>query len=387
MKYYPYLLHIQQNLISQQKAVSLIWDVDEHDALMSYLPWHHSFGGLFERFLTLFSGCELCLDDSRGRDVDRQLDNWKAFDPSLFFSVPRVHDVLMTLCREQPSAAEVVFGGRLRFVFTAGASLPAPVEVSYSQRSIPVLEGWGLTETSPCVTLRSKDTSWRSGYVGFPIPGVTVRIDADQEILVKGPNVMLGYLDDEEGTSHVLSQDGWFHSGDLGEFTGDGLRIFGRRDGAFKLTTGEKVHPQRIENILVNESPYIGSVLVVGSAQDYVAALIFPDFSRLGEWADRNDLPQKNLIDNPQVRALYAAELQRLNHMIEIKYHRIRRAVLAEQVLSMDRSELTPSGKLVRKAVVANYKDKLDSLFLARPTDEMIDIPEGKMQESYAGTS
>ncbi|MFQ5491933.1 MAG: AMP-binding protein, partial [Phycisphaerae bacterium] len=324
---------------------------------------------------------------SRGRNLDRLLENWKAYDPSLFFSVPRVHDLLITRCREDSAAAEVVFGGRLRFVFTAGASLPAHVEAGYSGRNIPVLEGWGLTETSPSVTLRAKDSTWRSGYVGIPIPGVTIRIDGDQEILVKGPNVMLGYLDDEEGTAHVLDKDGWFHSGDLGEFTPDGLRIFGRRDGAFKLTTGEKVHPQRIENLLVNESPYIGGAMVVGSAEDFVAALIVPDFSRLGEWAREQGLDTEDLIDHPKVRQLFASELQRLNPRIEVKYHRVRRAVLADEAPSLERGELTPSGKLVRKAVAANHKDKLDGLYLARPSQDVIEVPNVKLQESYAGTN
>ncbi len=87
-----------RNLISQQKALSLIWNVDDKDVLMSYLPWHHSFGGLFERFLTLYNGCELCLDDSRGRDIDRLIENWKTFDPTMFLSVPRVHDQLVARC-------------------------------------------------------------------------------------------------------------------------------------------------------------------------------------------------------------------------------------------------------------------------------------------------
>ncbi|MHC4127732.1 MAG: AMP-binding protein, partial [Planctomycetota bacterium] len=267
-----------RNLISQQKAMSLMWDVGPEDVYMNYLPWHHSFGGLFERFMSLYNGCELCLDDSRGRDVDRLVENWKAFQPTLFFSVPRVHAMLMEKCRETPQVEQLVFSGRLRFVFTAGASLPARVESVYHEHNVPVLEGWGLTETSPCLTATSLDTGWRSGYVGLPLPGVSVRIDKQQEILVKGPCVMLGYLDDEEATANMIDDDGWLHTGDLGEFTTDGLRIFGRKDGAFKLTTGEKVHPHRIENTLVDESPYIGTALVIGSGQDFVAALICPDF-------------------------------------------------------------------------------------------------------------
>jgi long-chain acyl-CoA synthetase len=180
--------------------------------------------------------------------------------------------------------------------------------------------------------------------VGFPIPGVAVRIGSDQEILVKGPNVMEGYLDDEEATAHVLDSDGWLHTGDLGEFTRDGLRIFGRKDGAFKLTTGEMVHPQRLENILVNESPYIGTALAVGSGRDYVGVLIFPDFARLRHWAAERGIPDDGALGaHPGVRAMYGAELERLNALIEPRYQRIQRAVLADREPSLERGELTPS--------------------------------------------
>lgn len=370
-----------QNLISQQKAISLLWDVDDNDVFMSYLPWHHSFGGLFERFMTFYNGCELCLDDSRGRDIDRMVDNWEKFNPSLFFSVPRVHDLLLSRCRLEEKVGDLVFGRRLRFVFTAGASLPAPVEAGYREHNIPVREGWGLTETSPCVTVTNKDTAWRSGYVGDPIPGVSVRIGGDQEIMVQGPNVMLGYLDDEEATSHVIDEEGWFHTGDLGEFTRDGLRIIGRKDGAFKLTTGEKVHPQRLENTIANESPYISNAVVVGSGKDFVGALIYPNFTRLREWAVDNNVTCEPLTDSDEIRKLFISELERINPKIQIKYQRIQRAILAQKEPSLERGELTPSSKLVRQKVCDTYKRELEMLFTAEPPDMVIQVNQQQTQQ------
>lgn len=369
-----------RNLISQQKAISLLWDISDKDVFLSYLPWHHSFGGLFERFMTLYNGCELCLDDSRGRDIDRLVENWKAYNPSIFFSVPRVHDMLISQCRDDSDLAKTVFSDQFRLVFTAGASLPAHVEAAYRDRNIPVLEGWGLTETSPCVTVTNKEGGWSSGYVGFPIPGVSVRVNSDQEILVKGPNVMKGYLDDEEATSHVIDKDGWFHTGDLGEFTNNGLRIFGRKDGAFKLTTGEKVHPQRVENILVNESPFINTTLVVGSGKDFVGALIYPDLGRLKQWAQDKHISYERITDAPVVRELFASELMRINAMIEVKYHRIKRIVLAYREPSLDRGELTPSSKIVRQRVTDSYKHEIDALFEADPPDCVIQVLESHLQ-------
>ncbi len=371
-----------RNIISQQKAIEAIWDVDANDVVMSYLPWHHSFGGLFERFICLYHGCTQCLDDSRGRDIERLIENWTAFKPTLFFSVPRVHDLLMTQCRQRREVSDVVFGQGLRFVFTAGAALPAHVERAYQQLGIPVVEGWGLTETSPCVTLTDRTGPWRSGYVGFPIPGVTVRIDSDGEILVKGPNVMAGYLDDEDATSRVLDSDGWFHSGDLGEFTEHGLRLIGRKDGAFKLTTGEKVHPQRVETVLVNESPYISAVVALGRGEDHVCALIYPDLSRVREWADSNGIQSESLIDEAAVHELFADELARINPMIEVKYQRVRRAVLIGRELTLADGELTPSGKVVRKAIMNNYKGQIEKLFADDPPDEVIDVYQRQLQRT-----
>ncbi len=371
-----------RNIISQQKAVELIWDIGTSDVMMSYLPWHHSFGGLFERFMALYHGCTQCLDDSRGRDIDQLIANWSIFHPTVFFSVPRVHDQLIHQCLERPAVAEMVFGNRLRFVFTAGAPLPAHVEAEYRQRRIPIVEGWGLTETSPCVTLTDKDGPWRSGYVGFPIPGVTIRLDSDGEILVKGPNVMSGYLDDEEATSRVIDGDGWLHSGDLGEFTSNGLRLVGRRDGAFKLSTGEKVHPQRIENVLVNESPYVSTAVAVGRGQDYVGALLYPDCSRLREWAKTHGVEAEALLEHPSVRELYAAELRRVNALLEVKYQRIRRAALLGSEPTLDNGELTPSGKVVRSVVMKNHKARIEQLFAAETPEGVIAIEQPQLQRT-----
>jgi long-subunit acyl-CoA synthetase (AMP-forming) len=354
--------------------------VTEKDAVISFLPWHHSFGGIFERSLALYHGCELCLDDSRGRDMDRMIDNWRAFDPSLFFSVPRVHDLLVTRCRADAEVDRIVFGGRLRFVFTAGASLPGTVAAVYREKRIPVLEGWGLTETSPSVTITTLDYGWESGYVGFPIPGVSVRVDENQEILVKGPNVMGGYLDDEEATAHVLSPDGWFRTGDLGEFTKKGLRVFGRKDGAFKLTTGEKVHPQRIESVLVNESKYVSQALAVGSGKNFVAALIYPAMDVLTQWARDQGIAADALLDEPRVKELFADEITRANNGIEVKYQRLQRAVLIGTEPTLANGELTPSGKVVRKAVFDHHKDEVDALFAPRAGEAVIQVQQPQLQ-------
>lgn len=376
-----------RSLISQQKALALIWDLCPNDVLMSFLPWYHSFGGLFERFLTLYHGTEICLDDSRGRDIDRLIANWKVFSPTIFCSVPRVHDMIMTRCQEDAAAEQIVFGARLRFVFTAGAPLPTTVDAAYRQRNVPVLEGWGLTENSPCVTLSTPDLPRRCGFVGQPIPGVRVRVGSDQELMVQGPNVMLGYLDDEDATSRAIDEDGWFHTGDLGEFTPEGLHLFGRKDGAFKLTTGEKVHPQRIESVLVNESPYINCAVVIGSGRDFVGAILYPNWSKVQSWAAQRGLSTGELTDHSAFRELMANELARLNSLIEVKYQRVRRAIVANHEPSLDQGELTPSGKLVRKVILNNYQRQIEAMFSADPPEGVIDVPQPETRRTCAGVA
>ncbi len=374
-----------KNLISQQKALSLIWDVGEHDIFLTYLPWHHSFGALFERFMSLYTGAQICLSDSQGSDTDRLIENWKLFDPTIFFSVPRVHDMLITRCREDTKVERVVFGGRLRFVFTAAASLPAHVESAYREHRIGVREGWGLTETSPCAAITSGTEAWRSGFVGFPIPGVSIRIDASQEILIKGPNVMLGYYEDEEATAHVIDADGWFRTGDLGEFTPDGLKILGRKDGTFKLTTGEKVLTQRIENTITNESPFVRQAVVVGSGKDYVGAIIYPDRSRLKEWIASRGITASSAQEGKAIKELFASELERINPMLEQSYTRIRRLILANREPSLEKGELTPSAKIVRKKVLDVFRSELEEMFETNPGESVIEVRTEKPQRMSRG--
>jgi long-chain acyl-CoA synthetase len=164
----------------------------------------------------------------------------------------------------------------------------------------------------------------------------------------------------------VITEDGWFRTGDLGEFTPDGLRILGRKDRTFKLTNGEKVHPLRLENLLCGESPYISQALVLGSGEGFVGVLLYPDFNRLREWIEQRGLPNdppRRGTNVPEVRELFASEVERINEQIKVKYQRIRRVVLADREPTLERGELTSSGKIVRKTVVDIYKRKIDALF------------------------
>ena len=272
------------NILSQQRALSAIWSVNRDDRFLSYLPWHHSFGGIFEKYTALYNGATLHIDDSRGKDFGALRRNWAEVRPTIYFQRAAR---LPAARRARPVAA----GGRrhdlpprpaVRLHGRRGASRHGVGLLR--RRRIPVLEGWGLTETAPCCALTDlHEPRSVPGMVGYPIPGVTIRIAPDGEILVRGPNVMPGYYRNPEATEQALPGDGWFHTGDLGEFTGAGLKLVARKDRVFKMLNAEKVVPTEIENRLAAMNSYIRHVIVTGEGRGFLAALIFPDYFRITE--------------------------------------------------------------------------------------------------------
>jgi long-subunit acyl-CoA synthetase (AMP-forming) len=355
-----------RNILSQQRALSLLWDIGPDDRFLAYLPWHHSFGGLFERFTALSTGATLCLDDSQGRDIARLLANWREIDPTVFFSVPKVFAALVTEARLDREIDQTVSGGGLRLAFTAAAPLPAAPAAYFAQKGIPVLEGWGLTETSPCVTLTPPGQERAPGVVGHPLPGVEVLVREDGEICVRGPNVMIGYYRDPERTAAAIDAYGWFRSGDLGELGPRGLRIICRSDGVFKLTNGEKVPSALVESALTAESRYIEQAVVVGAGREFVAALLFPNLRNLTSWAAERDASVPDgagMLALPEVRALVAQEVGRANAGIAVPYQRVRAYALVPHELAIESGELTPSLKVVRTAVLERFGDLVTALY------------------------
>ncbi len=354
------------NILSQQKALSQLWHIVPGDVFLSYLPWHHSFGGLFERFTALAQGATLCLDDSGGRDIPRLIANWREILPTHFFSVPKIFQALVTECRLDLDVEETVFHPGLKFVFTAAAPLPKDCSDYFANKGVPVLEGWGLTETSPCVTLTSPVGERIPGIVGLPLPGVEVLVGSEREIFVRGPNVMQGYYCDSERTEQVIDPQGWFSTGDLGEVTDLGLRIICRVDGLFKLTNGEKVPSAVVEGALAGTSRFIEQAVVLGAGRDYVAALLFPNLRNIEAWArehGRGGGTPERLLADPDVAALLRAEVEERNASIEPAYMRIRAYSVVPAELTIEAGELTPSMKVVRNQVVERHHDLVDALF------------------------
>lgn len=367
------LMH--KNILSQQAAISQIWDVTQEDRILAYLPWHHSFGGIFELFTALYNGACYYLESSYGRDVDSIFENWKIVRPTIFFSVPKVYQSLYEKTVISKEAEDIFFNSGLKFIFTAAAALPEKLSQEFQKRNIPVIEGWGLTETSPCCTLTDPTLKRVSGVVGKPIPGVSVRIADDDEIQVKGPNVMVEYYHNDEANDGVFTEDGWYRTGDVGELTETGLKLISRKDRIFKLSNGEKVVPTDLEKVIELKCHYVQHVIISGSGEDHPVALIFPNQKML-ENPNYQLSPEEGCFCPRNLNELgkcLQGCLHDANGDIKQKFSKIKSAAIINTELSLDDNTLTPSMKVAPKNVLAKYKNHLINMYGENvPTEEEV---------------
>ncbi len=358
------VLLTHDNILSQRRAMAALWALSPADRFLSYLPWHHSFGGIFEKYAALYNAATIFVDDSLGRDFPTLLRNWIETQPTIYFSVPKLYQQLIAHAQAHPEDESRIFHPGLRFVFTAAAPLPANLSRYFADRGVAVVEGWGLTETSPCCTL-TDPAEPRSvpGMVGYPIPGVKVRIAPDAEVLISGPNVMVGYYRNDDATARAMPGDGWFHTGDLGELAGAGLRLVGRKDRVFKMLNAEKVVPTEIENRLAGMNPYIRHVIVAGDGREFVAALVFPDFFRIAE-----EFGDDRAAAERAVKASLRETMLEFNRTHPVRYERITAFAVISRELSIEHGELTPSLKVRVRQVLESSRGYLDALY--EPTPE-----------------
>jgi len=358
-----------RNILSQRAALDSIWQDGSESRLLSYLPWHHSFGGIFELFNALARGATMTLEPSYGKDPVSIVATWKIVRPTAFFSVPKVYQALMDLTRTDPDARDALIHQELSFVFTAAAPLPDLVAREFDDRGVRIIEGWGLTETAPCCTIAGISTKRRPGVVGFPIAGVSIRIAADGEIQVKGPNVMLGYFNNDEANGPAFTEDGWFRTGDIGAIEPEGLRLIGRGDRIFKLSNGEKVVSTEVEQVLQGSCHYLTFAVVEGSGRSFPVALLFPNRGLLEGSPDINGcICPRSLSELSQ--CLHGC-LGGANASIVQKFARVKYAVLVDDELSIEQGTLTPSMKVVASNVTAMYKGTIEDLYgIEGPTRE-----------------
>jgi long-chain acyl-CoA synthetase len=257
-------------------------------------------------------------------------------------------------------------GGNLKVIASGSAALQPRLARVFTAAQIPIMEGYGLTETSPVVSVNDmRNQGFRIGTVGKPINDTEVKIASDGEILIKGPQVMVGYYKDEEKTAEVL-KDGYFHTGDIGEIDADGfLKITDRKKEMFKTSGGKYVAPQLIENAM-KQSRFIEQIMVVGDGEKMPAALIQPNFEFVRDWSVRKgkDLPEDpaELVNSPLLIKRIQKEVDHFNERFG-KWEQVKTFALTPDVWSIEDGHLTPTMKMKRKAIKSIYQDLYEGLY------------------------
>ena len=260
-----------------------------------------------------------------------------------------------------------VFGGNLKLIISGGAPVQPRLIRLFAAMHCPIIEGYGMTETSPVIATNSYNPLMiKAGTVGVPCSNLDIKIDKEtSEILVKGSSVMKAYYKDEEQTRLAFDEEGYFHTGDEGHFDKDGfLTITGRIKEIFKTSMGKYISPSVIENKLC-ESSWFNNVIVVGEHQKFAAALIVPNFEQLRSWCMENGIPfttHADMVQDRKVMLRVRQEIESYNRSFS-DFEQVKRFVLLEREWSVESGELTPSLKIRRKVIKEKYKEAIDTLF------------------------
>lgn len=390
------------NLLSNVEACIEPIPADENSKVLSFLPACHVYERMLQ-YLYMHLGCSIHFAES----METIGDNIREVKPDVFTAVPRliekVFDKIMAKGDELTGikrklffwavsvgeqydpvkrslwyniklwiARKLIFskwqealGGNVKAIASGSAALQPRLARIFLAADIPILEGYGLTETSPVVSVNSFTKGIRIGTVGPLIDEVKVKIAEDGEILVQGPNVMKGYYNKPEITAETII-DGWFHTGDIGEFVeGKFLKITDRKKEIFKTSGGKYIVPQAMENKF-KESRFIEQIMVIGEGQKFPAALIVPSFDFVREWAKRKNIElgndNKSLIANEQVIARIQQEIDDYNKGFG-SWEKIKKFELLDNEMSVESGELTPTLKFKRKVILDIHADKINRIY------------------------
>ena len=395
------------NFVSNVTSARDIITFQSGHILLSFVPLNHVYGRMVDQYLAISTGATVAYVEN----LRRFRQNLAEVRPHYMVLVPRVLEMfqeglLTAVGKESPfkqklfnwamsrnkelagrpgtgwSSPVVTFQAwlgdrlvfkpirtrlgldRLEFFFLGGAPLSKSTGEFFSTMGLSVMEGYGLSETSPLVAV-NPPAKLKLGTVGLPIGGIEVRVAEDGEILVRGPNVMQGYYKRPDETREAIEPDGWFHTGDIGEFDEEGyLVITDRKKNLIVLANGKKVAPQHIETRLL-ESPFISQVVIVGDQQNTVGALIVPAFDRVKERTAKEGATAEspeNMARAPEVQRLIRQEIQRLSEDFA-DYEKVRRFAILGSELTLEAGELTPTLKIKRRVVLEKYKDVVEGLY------------------------
>jgi long-chain acyl-CoA synthetase len=393
-----------QNLLSNVAACIEPIPADNQSRVLTFLPICHVYERMLH-YLYMYLGCSIYFAES----MDTIGENIKEVKPDVFSAVPRliekVFDKILAKGDELTGIKRALFfwaldlaehydnvqsttgykiklaiarklifskwqealGGNVKAIASGSAALQPRLARIFLAANIPILEGYGLTETSPVVTVNNFVTGIRIGTVGALIEGVQVKIAEDGEILVKGPNVMMGYYNQPEATNEVIDAEGWFHTGDIGEFQeGKYLKITDRKKEIFKTSGGKYIVPQAMENRF-KESRFIEQIMVIGEGEKFPAAFVVPNFAFTKEWAHRHGHEFDALSNEEIIKQTVFVERMNLE-IAEINqgfgnWEQVKKIALLPTEFSIVGGELTPTLKLKRKKILEKYQEGYDKLF------------------------
>jgi long-chain acyl-CoA synthetase len=396
-----------ENIISNVNAVLEVIPITKDDVFLSFLPLCHIFERMGGYYTAFAAGCTVYYAES----IEKVATNLLEARPTLMTSVPRLFEriqsriiknvesqsvtkqkifywaldlgkqfcaakkkgsVPLVLSTKYKIADKLVFkkirertGGRLRFFISGGAALSKELGEFFEAAGIQIVEGYGLTESSPVITANRPD-DYKFGTVGKPLPGVEVKIASDGEILARGPNIMKGYYKKKKETEETLI-DGWLHTGDIGIFDSEGfLLITDRKKHLFKTSAGKYIAPTPIENIFM-ASKYIDQFVLIGDKRMFLSALIVPDYEALKEYADAHRIPYSNdseLTSNEQIYKLIEEDMGKLQKKLA-NYERVRKFALLDKPFTIETGEITPSLKIKRKVVEEKYNYLIEQMYFS----------------------
>jgi long-chain acyl-CoA synthetase len=346
------------NLLSNVAALLERSGQQPSDVVLNWLPYTHIYARTVDHYSTLASGVLLCLAES----ADTLVQDLAEVQPTHMASVPRFYEkVLTSVADPDPQVVgrrlRELFGPRVNWLSSGGAPLPFPVARAYADAGVLVLQGYGLTETSPVISFNSKD-AYKLETVGRPLPGVEVTIAADGEVLTRGPHVMKGYWKNPQATDEAI-REGWFHTGDLGEVDADGfLKITGRKKELLVLSNGKKVVPAFIEGLLQADS-CIDQAVVCGEGRNFLTALIVP------HWANVRAALASDNIEEAASSAVMDLLQRRIQAALSdvCSAEQVKKFVIVPQPFSVAADELTVSLKLRRNIVLAKYARQIEELY------------------------
>jgi long-chain acyl-CoA synthetase len=394
--------NIYSNVEASRRAIPF----EGRDVGLSFLPLSHIFERMAGHYMMFATGTSIAYAES----IDTVPINMQEVRPTLVLSVPRLYEkmyarVLETaltggflkkkiffwargvaerwaneklsgknprglLARQYAIAQKLVFsklktrtGGRLRYFVSGGAPLSPEINKFFYAAGLEILEGYGLTETSPVIAVNTP-ANFRIGTVGKPIDGVEVKIASDGEILTRGPHVMKGYYNKPDATREAIDPDGWFHTGDIGELRDGFLAITDRKKDIIVTAGGKNIAPQPLEN-KVKTNKYVAQAVMLGDKRKFPSMLIVPNFDQLEKWAMKRNIiwtDRAQLLRMPTIQAKMekevAKELAGAAH-----FEQPKKIGLIEHDFSIEKGELTPTQKVKRRAIDKHYKTLIDSLY------------------------